>query len=62
MPFTVPVKISTSRKFAVPSGWSVNVPLSVDVPANIPVYRTVALSSMIVLPPACRMLLKVEDW
>ena len=60
-PFTVPVKVSTSWKLAVPLGWRIKVPCSVDVPLKVPVYATVALRSMIVFPPAERMLLKVAD-
>jgi len=36
-PFTVPVKVSTSWKFALPSAWMIKVPCRVDVPVNVPV-------------------------
>jgi len=36
-PFTVPVKISTSWKLALPSVWMIRMPWSVEVPLNVPV-------------------------
>ncbi len=36
-PFTVPLKVSTSWKFAVPSAWKIKVPCTTEVPLNVPV-------------------------
>jgi hypothetical protein len=36
-PFTVPVKVSTSWKLALPSGWMIKMPLRVEVPVKVPV-------------------------
>src|SRR5713101_276291 len=60
-PFTVPVKISVSWPFALPSAWMIKVPVKVDVPVNVPVQAVVAVTSKIVLPPAERGLAKIAD-